>query len=460
MEPEAEVEQKKLLNEAAAQIRAEAAEKDARRPKNIGAGAIGLVGDSLGGVAIGAAAIVVGPIAGYRESGTSGILKGAVGGLAVGVASTALGIGSGIAKLVDGASAHASDKPLPQLEALSIAENAEEDQRSYERERNALYEGLLAEDNEDEIKLAAPTDTKLYEELAIEPTATPNEIRRAYFKLAQRYHPDKNLNDPTATSKFQQISDAYQVLSDPIKREQYHRMGNAESESLLDPKSLFVLMFGNDKFGHLVGDLATSTLLASEKHQEEMSPESTNKRVAERRKQFQVNRQQKLAALLRKRLQVYVDGDKEKFIEHAKHEATLLRQEPFGRDMLHTIGYCYRKKAQLMLGKGKGPLGLRGFFSELSDKAHMFRSKADALEGTMRAVQNSSCIDDEESPEDAVRRETVSVLGAVWLASVVDIQTTLRKVVKDILSHDGIAKEILRERAQGLIELGKIFQQA
>lgn len=459
MEDDAEVAQKQLLTEAAAAIRADAAAKESRRPKNIGAGAMGLVGDSLGGVALGAAAIVVGPFAGYREGGTTGILKGAVGGLCIGVASTALGIGSGIAKLVDGASAHANDKPLPQLEAHHITENTEEDQRAYERERDALYEGLLTENEEEDNKLGAPSDTKLYEELGIEPSATPNEIRRAYFRLAQRYHPDKNPNDPTATAKFQQISDAYQVLSDPIKREQYHRMGSAESEGLLDPKSLFVLMFGNDKFAHLVGDLATSTLLSTERPNDEMTPELV-KELSERRKQFQSNRQQKLAILLRKRLEVYVDGDTENFIEHAKHEVTVLRGEPFGRDMLHTIGYCYRRKAQLMLGKGKGPLGLRGFFSELSDKANMFRSKADAIEGGLRAVHNSSNIEDAESPEDAVRRETVSVLGAVWLASVVDIQTTLRKVVKDVLAHDGIAKEILRKRAEALIELGKLFQQA
>ncbi len=172
------------------------------------------------------------------------------------------GIGSGVAKLVDGASAHAEDKPLPQLESQHIAENAEEDQRAYERERNALYEGLLA-NVEEQSTLGAPVETKLYDELGVRPDATPSEIRRAYFRLAQRYHPDKNPNDPQATEKFQIIADAYQILSDPVKREEYHRVGRTESETLLDPKSLFVLMFGNDKFAHIVGDLATATLLGT-----------------------------------------------------------------------------------------------------------------------------------------------------------------------------------------------------
>ena len=60
-----------------------------------------------------------------------------------------------------------------------------------------------------------------YEILGVAKNASPDEIKRAYRKLAQQYHPDKG-GDP---EKFKQISEAYQVLSDPQKRAQYDKFG-------------------------------------------------------------------------------------------------------------------------------------------------------------------------------------------------------------------------------------------
>lgn len=61
----------------------------------------------------------------------------------------------------------------------------------------------------------------LYEVLGVSKTATQDEIKKAYKKLASRLHPDKNPDDPTATAKFQEISAANDILSDPSKREMY-----------------------------------------------------------------------------------------------------------------------------------------------------------------------------------------------------------------------------------------------
>jgi len=65
-------------------------------------------------------------------------------------------------------------------------------------------------------------DTKLYDELGVEPTATDAEIKKAYRKLALKYHPDKNPDDP---EKFKNISAAFEVLSDAKKREIYDKYG-------------------------------------------------------------------------------------------------------------------------------------------------------------------------------------------------------------------------------------------
>ncbi|WP_200762134.1 DnaJ C-terminal domain-containing protein [Nitrosophilus alvini] len=66
----------------------------------------------------------------------------------------------------------------------------------------------------------------LYETLGISPDASADEIKKAYRKLARKYHPDIN-KDPDAEEKFKEINAAYEILSDPEKRKQYDQYGDA-----------------------------------------------------------------------------------------------------------------------------------------------------------------------------------------------------------------------------------------
>src|ERR1700744_1612128 len=64
-----------------------------------------------------------------------------------------------------------------------------------------------------------------YKVLGVSKTATQDEIRSAYRKLARKHHPDLNPNDKEANRKFQQINEANEVLSDPDKRKKYDQYG-------------------------------------------------------------------------------------------------------------------------------------------------------------------------------------------------------------------------------------------
>jgi len=66
-----------------------------------------------------------------------------------------------------------------------------------------------------------------YEILGVSPDASPEEIKKAYRKLAHAHHPDKNPGDTSAEERFKEIGDAYAVLSDAEKRESYNRFGTA-----------------------------------------------------------------------------------------------------------------------------------------------------------------------------------------------------------------------------------------
>jgi len=93
-----------------------------------------------------------------------------------------------------------------------------------------------------------------YAILGVGRDGSEDDLKKAYRRLALRYHPDRNPGDKKAEEKFKEISEAYQVLSDPEKRAQYDRYGHAAFEPGVGPGGFDFSGSFEDIFGDIFGD--------------------------------------------------------------------------------------------------------------------------------------------------------------------------------------------------------------
>lgn len=83
-----------------------------------------------------------------------------------------------------------------------------------------------------------------YKILDVDPSATQDQIKSAYKKMAMKYHPDRNPDNKEAEERFKEVNEANEVLSDPKKRQSYDRFGSTGDQGMYD----FGDMFGGDDF--------------------------------------------------------------------------------------------------------------------------------------------------------------------------------------------------------------------
>jgi molecular chaperone DnaJ len=104
------------------------------------------------------------------------------------------------------------------------------------------------------------TKRDYYEILSVSRTATHDEIKTAYRKLAMKYHPDQNQGNKEAEEKFKEVAEAYEVLNNPDKRQLYDNYGHdglkgrGMGGGFHDPFDLFREVFGSGGFGSIFED--------------------------------------------------------------------------------------------------------------------------------------------------------------------------------------------------------------
>ena len=298
---------------------------------------------------------------------------------------------------------------------------------------------------------ATPKDPYYYEVLGVEFDATQADIKKAYYKKAMKYHPDKNPDNAEAEEMFKNISEAYQILFDVEKRKNYNLYGmSGVREQFVDAKDFFQLLFGGGKFQQYFGSISISL----NEEEEAYNHAKKKEKVIE------------LAEILKTKLQLYLFGDVNGFKKFVQLEVDSLKNESFGKELLETIGYVYKQKGEIFIYSNSWG-GIPGIFLSIGEKAHMLKGAVTAIAAAGELQQATEQLQEElngnnnnnaKGEEKSKIQEEVQ--GAMWKILKLDVESTIRDVCELALNDPALPKSMQAKRAEALRIWGNIFSQA
>lgn len=494
--PEQIEEQMKQANEMVGNFFARTRPKDAKAgiSKGLKLAAAGLLGGAL--------APIVGTVQGAREGGFCGLLKGLGVGVVGGACAALGGCAAGLAQATRGL----ANTPAA-LRGRRREQVWDQDTGKWlDIDLGALENDVEAENSDDETRSGAwsgnVADTELYDLLNVKPQASPAEIKKAYYKVARECHPDKNPGDAEATTRFQKLADAYQVLSDADLRTKYDRDGKgalAGRVPKLDPTAFFALLFDIERFLPFTGELQFAMQLGEvtkfmEQHAdvrpEDMPMGADIEAASSAVHRRQRRREVRCACTLRGKLEALVIGrDRAAFEAEARREAKELACGQFGPELLSAIGEMYQHRSRRRLANeltGRYTLTKRAaafresrlrmrhntrFYRNAAGSLTYAKSIRDAMKvaSSLHAAQAGAAGEatagstaEEEARaasaiEGAVEGALPSFLETAWAAVLCDIDDTLKEVTRKFLQDKSVPWQLRLRRAEALQLYGEIF---
>jgi hypothetical protein len=348
----------KEQKEAQEQLTSMGMKMNHKKPKNLQQGLMNgvsnVVAGAVGGLGVAVIAPTVGFQAGAKKGGVGGGILGFTAGACVGVIGAAglivggaafgvVNVARGVASVPQSISAPRKGKwwneatsewVSTDLKNIQVPDNDNDLLGGIENDldsNNNMHKPSSAVGGQKVVK-----DMYYYDALKVESNADGSKIKRQYYLMARKYHPDKNPDDPAATEKFKLAAEAYQVLSDPDRRMKYDQVGKdaldktANDDQKMDASILVAFLFGSDKFNDYVGRLAASTSA--------MLGDTTKLSIMDARI-LQERRVARLAMKLADRIQPWaVDGKFEKTENTWRTQTVELAKASYGWEMLQVIG--------------------------------------------------------------------------------------------------------------------------
>lgn len=320
-------------------------------------------------------------------------------------------------------------------------------------------------------------DNYYYEALGVESNADAHKIKRHYYLMARKFHPDKNPGDAAAVEKFKLVAEAYQVLSDPELRGKYDKDGrdalsgdktSTNDEQKPDPSLLLAFLFGSDKFNSYVGRLATSTSA--------MVGDTIKLSVNDART-LQERRCSRLAITLVNRVKPWVDMNFKETEDTWKIHAEELKKTSYGWELLQVIGLAYELAAVQFLGAKDSSIGMPSITKWASGKLAGTRLKnrnnknqwesTTATIDIMRVqseykkkIEIANSEKEKQQLEQELAKESSNVMmRIIWTTTSVDITSTIHETCQMVFFDQSVDKKIREMRAKAVKRLGKIFQE-
>ncbi|UKJ90221.2 molecular chaperone DnaJ [Theileria orientalis] len=426
------------------------------------------------GVVIGTTSLVLCPVVGVTNDGVTGFFKGVGAGVLAAITLPLAGIGVSLYQVGRGAintpkaiCEKASGK-VWNKEKRVWEENwysLEEEAKMLKEYRESHKESSVPPPNKETYE--ANTDvfeTELYEILQVSPNATQETIRRAYYRLAKKYHPDKNINvdgEEDFNHLFHRLGEAYQILGDEQRRKKYDKYGRSaiSDMSIMDSQLFFSMLFGSDTLEPYIGKLRMALYLELEIN-ENFTPTTHDF------EKLQQAREVEIALNLREFLRSFVCGELDEFRNHVRAIASDLCKSSFTVAIIETLGWTYQNYAKQYIGKRTSFLGLSGRLAKSKQKTRSFGKglktfsymfKTAVLERGRRSDDSEQVISDVGVNYN---EESIPViLDAMLNICLMDIQNTVRASCKRLLKDMSVDSSWRYRRAEALLEAGVIFLQ-
>ncbi len=426
-----------------------------KRPKHAVDGLLIGISNFLRGALLSVGSLICLPIFGSIKEGGIGFLKGSVVGLISSVVFLIGGIGLSSSQFIRGI----FETKDYILEGIINNKTWEEDDRIWihydikqeEQELISINEENLLKTNNQEndnlinnfINEESVKDTYYYDALNVHPNSTYSEIRKSYYRLSLQCHPDKQTeeNKINSSKQFNLISQAYSILSNPELRKKYDNQGITNQDKnidrVIDSNFIFSVIFGNEKFLNLVGQLNLELISNLDKN---ATPEYV--------KIKQKKRELTLSLHLINIISNFNQDNQQDFIDEITKLKQELIQNMAGTFLLHKIGSIYIDQLKFYSSFPNSFIhNQQTYFTNLNNKINLIKS-----------IKNSIIISLNKNDNSELKNEDLDTfIETIWLIVLEDLERTIKNVIKRIIIQFDLSNEERKRRIDAIKLIGNNF---